>query len=328
MRVFTNGLEEHNGSNEARKKDLLDIFSAPFTYDTEQEKRILNVPEAKTLVAYQAIFTRAGGDSIRLLVNYHKAKLAQKGISWNCFVVEYGQKLIDELNRLLNIKLELGESYREHLLVQQMSHFTNIDIKVTRGSSGNTLSLALFDAASSWQYTLGLLPALKNAKVANLRIQHLYFTEEAIQKDDLTCPIISYLLAKNMSKIADFHEQLAKINPNDGLIKWQDLPNLLLKQVQSFTFVDSLGDKKNLACNKKNESLLNYLFRHHGFYSNLQPEKRRNFAAIDSYRKNAERLRQLISSVPADKVVAMIETGINLSADENADILRLTNSKT
>lgn len=321
MHQFLNGIVVR--SNEARKSDLLNILSAPFTYITEQEKRILNVPDAVNLNSYQMVFARAGVDSIKLLINYHKAKLAQKGISWNCVVVEYGQRFIDELNRLLNIKLELGASYRVHLLVQLMSHFSNMDIKVTREATGNKLSIAIFDAAMSWHYRLALLPALKQAKEENPCIQHFYFTEEAIQKDELTCPIISYLLAKNINNIADFHELLANINPTDGQIKWQNLPNLLLKQAQSFTFIDSLGDKKHLACNKKQESLLVYLDRHHGFYSNFQSDKRRNFAAIDSYLKNAKRLREIISSVPADKVVEMIESGITLSPHENSDALRV-----
>ncbi len=129
-----------------------------------------------------------------------------------------------------------------------------------------------------------------------------------------------------MSKIVDLYEIRVKNNPNDGPIRWQDLTNLLLKQVQSFTFVDSLGDKKNLACNKKSESLLVYLNRHHGFYTNFQPEKRRNFAAIDSFKKNAERLRQLIISVPADKVVEMIDNGVTLSANEDQSTLALKNN--
>lgn len=321
MHQFLNGIVVH--SNETRKNDLLSILSAPFAYITEQEKRILNVPDAATLNSYQMVFARAGADSMKLLINYHKAKLAQKGISWNCVVIEYGRKINDELNRLLNMKLELGASYRIHLLVQQMSHFSNMDIKITSEASGNKMSIALLDAATSWQYKLGLLPAFIQAKDTNPCIQHFYYTDEAIQKDDLTCPIISYLLAKNINKIADFHEVLAKSNPNDGPIKWQNLPNSLLKQAQSFTFVDSLGDKKHLACNKKQESLLVYVNRHHGFYSNFQSDKRRNFAAIDSYIKNAKRLREIISSVPADKVVEMIESGITLSPHENSDALRV-----
>ncbi len=317
MRVITNELSERKVSSEERKNDLLTIFSTPFTYRSEQEKRIISVPEAKTLNEYQVIFARAGSDAIKLLVNYQKAQLAKKGIHWNCFVIEYGQKLIDELNRLLNIPLEIGASYRVHLLVQQISHFTNIDIKVTRHPSGNLLSIALFDAANSWQYKLALLPALKSAKDNNSSIQHLYFTEADIQKDELTCPIISYLLAKNIRNIPDFHQLLARVNPNDGLINWQVLPNALLKQVQSFTFVDSLGDKKHLACNKKNEPLLAYLMRHQGFYANLQPDKRRNFAALDSYQKNAERLHQFISAIPADEVAAMIDSGVTLKPAEN-----------
>ncbi len=126
---------------------------------------------------------------------------------------------------MLNIQLELGASYRIQLLLQQLSHFTNIDIKVTWESSGNVLSFALFDAANNSLYKHRLLPTFKEAKVNNACIQDLNYTEEVIQYGELTCPIISFLLAKNLSKIVDLHEMLVKNNPNDGPIRWQNLPN-------------------------------------------------------------------------------------------------------
>ncbi len=52
MHIFKQGPGADNGGNDERKKDLLDLFSAPFTYCSEQEKRILNVPGAKTLSYY------------------------------------------------------------------------------------------------------------------------------------------------------------------------------------------------------------------------------------------------------------------------------------
>lgn len=289
------------------KEKLIKFFSPQFIFfERKNNKRFFINASPQLRDSYSKELADCGNEAMKLLVAYKQAKLAVTGSVWNCEVVFY-EDLSKHLNDLLMVDLESSNTYQKHFIIQAMSHFINLDVEVKTTATGNVLSIIVFDAAKAWQYQLALLPSLIKAKEKHTSISNLYFTNDDIQKDEVSCAIMAFSIAKQIRKIENFHQLIREISDAHGEILWMNMPNSFLKYAQSFSFLQSLNDKKMLPCNKKDQKLIDYAISHKGFFSNAKPKKARNFASLDAYKKYSEKLLKLIKSLSEEELQQIID---------------------
>lgn len=178
----------------------------------------------------------AGLAIVKLMIAYKKSKESSKENDQR--VISYSD-LGTLFTELLNDRLEIGKTKRVQVIMQNFSHFNNLEIQITGTPTGNRMNVAILDAADSIVYQ-AVKESLFNAKEKFSFIDKIFWTSEAIQYDEITCFMFAIKLLSASSKEKNFHQFLSKIAAPSGEVRWSDFPAQFLKLCQSKSLLDKL----------------------------------------------------------------------------------------
>lgn len=283
--------------NQEPRNNLIKLFSLPFHFTQDGNKRYLQTNPEKTCAENQQLVSQWSADAMKLLVAFKKDELKKQGKTWNCSVLLFSE-LSALLNNLLDLPLKPGEIYRHQVIlicrIFTGEHYTNLDIEIKSSDKGNRISIAAFDAAKAMTFVQAVIPTLKDLKSNYHFVDSIFYTDEAIQNDSKTCSIFAFDIAKQLAKQPKLYDLLREIADPQGKVLWSDLPVSFLKKAQSTTFIESINQKG--PCNAKGESALSYLHRHSGLFTG-SPSKMCNLAIIDFYQKYSTKIMPMIESM-------------------------------
>lgn len=244
--------------DDSLRNHVLALLDFPFSISVENNVRKIEPPTKEERAQASVNQLQYGQDTLKLLVAYKKAKLASKGIEWNCEVVRFND-LGPLLEKLANTKLQPGESKRIQIILQSMTHINNLDIEVYGTENGNHLSIAILDAINDGMtYQHAVKPFFQQLKQQYPNfIDQVFWSSEAIQHDELSCMMFAFKIASALQKEENFHPFLKTITSTDGEIKWSDLPLHFLKLCQSQTFLEQVAKKEHVP----NETLIERFMR-------------------------------------------------------------------
>jgi hypothetical protein len=208
-----------------------------FCQATDAYKK-LDGNELRYMLSVQAAKLGGGNDSfglaaINLLVHLEK----QQNPDFNCQVVDI-KNFSDSLKEILDCsELAAGESKRVQLIVHNRGHYSTVDFKI----SANNHQCIVLDAANDPRMS-EIIVHLNKSKAfypppLNQQFAITGNKKFNIQSDYSSCPVFALDHAVQISKM-DLYDNLAVIMNKEKAIDWLDLPQELIWNAQSKSWVD------------------------------------------------------------------------------------------